>query len=455
MNDLASFWDAFGNPNAKNTFLYKPERDPWKLMCWDFDVGLGVFNDPIDAPLFDVGDPTVRRLYDTPSFVRRYWGALHEAVYGFFQASAVAPILDAKYAAFQVEGIPLAGPDGIKSWITGRRAFLLAQLQTVRAGFAVASNGGRDFTTGQNRVLLTGTAPVQVQTLAVNGTPHPVRWTTLSNWWISVALEPGTNTLVIEGWDRLGRPAEGASHTLRVTYSGSLPANALRINEWMAANQGRIVDPADGGHDDWIELFNAGQTPLVLDGYSLTDDPTDPRLFVVPAGFTLPAGGHLVVWADGQPEQTVAGGSLHANFRLDREGEALALYDAAGGWVDSIEFGVQTEDVSEGRWPDAAGEPFFPMHTPTPGEANQLEAWEQPQLRILETERQADGAVRLVWTALPGRSYAVQYRPELGSGSWAELSARVIAEDETASMVDSSAATAAQRYYQILLVTDL
>src|SRR6185295_11737288 len=26
MNDLASFWDAFGNPNAKNTYLYKPEH---------------------------------------------------------------------------------------------------------------------------------------------------------------------------------------------------------------------------------------------------------------------------------------------------------------------------------------------------------------------------------------------------------------------------------------------
>jgi hypothetical protein len=31
-------------------------------MGWDFDVGLGVFNDPPDAALFEVSDPTLRRL---------------------------------------------------------------------------------------------------------------------------------------------------------------------------------------------------------------------------------------------------------------------------------------------------------------------------------------------------------------------------------------------------------
>ncbi|HNQ88878.1 MAG TPA: lamin tail domain-containing protein [Verrucomicrobiota bacterium] len=454
MNDLASFWDAFGNPNAKNTFLYKPERDTWKLMSWDFDVGLGVFNDPTDMALFDVGDPTIRRLYDTPSFVRHYWGALDEAVHGFFQASAVAPILDAKYAAFVADGIALAGPDEIESWITARRGFLLSQLQTVRSGFVVISNGGRDFTTGQNRVLLSGIAPVRVQTLAVNGMAHPVRWTTVSNWLINVALEPGTNTLVIEGWDRLGRVVEGAAHSLRIQYSGSIPANGLRINEWMAANRGSVVDPADGARDDWFELFNAGTAPLVLDGYSITDDPAEPRRFVIPAGFTLPSGGHLMVWADSQPEQTVAGVSLHANFRLDREGETLVLYDAAGGWVDAVEFGVQEEDVSEGRWPDGAGEPFFAMHTPTPGAPNHLEPWEQPQLRIVETERQSDGAVRLVWTALPGRTYVVQYRDELGSGSWADLEPQVTAEDQTVTWVDTSGAAVSRRYYRVMLMTD-
>ena len=42
--DLASFWDAFGNRNWKNTYLYKPDGGKWVQFTWDFDVGLGVFN---------------------------------------------------------------------------------------------------------------------------------------------------------------------------------------------------------------------------------------------------------------------------------------------------------------------------------------------------------------------------------------------------------------------------
>jgi hypothetical protein len=81
MNDLASFWDAFGNPNAKNTYLYKPQHDGWKLFCWDFDVGLGVFNDPVNAALFPtLGDSAMNRLWATSALVRGYWRALEEGV---------------------------------------------------------------------------------------------------------------------------------------------------------------------------------------------------------------------------------------------------------------------------------------------------------------------------------------------------------------------------------------
>jgi hypothetical protein len=153
MNDLASFWDAFGNPNAKNTFLYKPQHDRWKLFCWDFDVGLGVFNDPVDAALFPaLGDPAMNRFYTVPAFTRRYWCALQEALGTFFQVGAgtrINAVLDAKYAAFQANGVNLAGPAAITDWIAQRRSFLQTQLNSVNASFALTSNGGVDFNTGR------------------------------------------------------------------------------------------------------------------------------------------------------------------------------------------------------------------------------------------------------------------------------------------------------------------
>ena len=184
MNDLASFWDAFGNPNAKNTYLYKPQNDGWKLFSWDFDVGLGVFNDPVNDALFPANvDPAVMRMYNFPAFVRAYWRAIEEAVTRFFQPSAVDPILAAKYAAFQADGINLTSPfvpSGAYGpvdfvWIAQRRTFLQGQLGNRRrqlhceraASFSDQPQSHDDFRhrAGKGAHIL------------VNGIAYPVTWT--------------------------------------------------------------------------------------------------------------------------------------------------------------------------------------------------------------------------------------------------------------------------------------
>ncbi len=158
VNDLSSNWDSFGNPGGKNTFHYRPPGGRWELMSWDFDVGLGVFNDPIDSALFSVGDPTIQRLYNTPELMRHYWNAMREAVDSFYQASAVAPLLDSKWAALMSAGVPVTSPNvpsgssnlSIPDWIDQRRQFLLQQLAAVEAPFAISTNGGNDFSTANS-----------------------------------------------------------------------------------------------------------------------------------------------------------------------------------------------------------------------------------------------------------------------------------------------------------------
>ena len=58
------------------------------------------------------------------------------------------------------------------------------------------------------------------------------------------------------------------------------------------------------------------------------------------------------------------------NFKLSSAGETISLSDATGGVVDSITFGPQTTDVSQGRLPDGAAATVFFPGSPTPGEAN-------------------------------------------------------------------------------------
>ncbi len=454
MNDLASFWDAFGNPNAKNTFLYKPRREGWKLFCWDFDVGLGVFNDPPNAPLFDVNDPTVRRLYQTPAFVRRYWAALEEALGTFFNSGdggALDALLDARYAGLRANQVNVAGPASIKSWILQRRTFLQTQLRAVRANFAIATRNGQDFASEVSPVTLAGVAPVAVRTLRVNGIPFEPSWTTVTNWMLQLPLTAGTNSLLIEGLDRLAQPVAGARATLQIVYTGPAPPpDLLVINEWMAANT-RWPDPADGAYDDWFELFNPGTNAVALAGWRLTDDPDDPARFVVPAGYSVPARGCLLVWADGQPEQSRPGGDLHVNFRLRQEGEQLLLFNPAGQRVDAVHFGAQAEDVSEGRWPDLAPEPYYAMTDPSPGESNPPPAsW--PGIRLL-TARVGAAGVHLEWSADPGRTYQVFFAEVLdGSTAWKPASPAITSADRRASFEDETAPVEGRRFYQVQLL---
>ena len=63
------------------------------------------------------------------------------------------------------------------------------------------------------------------------------------------------------------------------------------INEFLASNLISVQDEY-GDYDDWIELFNPTEDPLILSGYYLSDDmgnlnkwvfPQDDSLFIIPA----------------------------------------------------------------------------------------------------------------------------------------------------------------------------
>ena len=86
--------------------------------------------------------------------------------------------------------------------------------------------------------------------------------------------------------------------------------------------------------------------------------------------------GHLLVWADNQASQNTVAGvprpDLHVNFQLALGGEAIGLFAADGTAIDFISFGPQTNDVSQGRFPDGAAGIYYMPGTVTPRAANQL-----------------------------------------------------------------------------------
>ena len=112
-----------------------------------------------------------------------------------------------------------------------------------------------------------------------------------------------------------------------------LPVPPVRLNEVVSQNVSGLADE-DGERHDWIELHNTTASEVDLTGWHLSDDRARPGLWTFPE-VRVPAGGYLVVMASGK-DRAVAGRPLHTNFRLDADGEWLALSRPDGSVVDRL-----------------------------------------------------------------------------------------------------------------------
>ncbi len=155
------------------------------------------------------------------------------------------------------------------------------------------------------------------------------------------------------------------------------PPGTVIINEYVASNDAGLEDQ-DGDRSDWLELHNRTSTSVSLAGWTLTDDPNEPDKWTFPE-VTIVTGEYMVVFASGKditasPVIVVDKVSnLHTNFKLDRGGEYLALFDADGVPQESSvfdpEYPEQVTDLSYGRLDTEPG--FWYFDPATPGSANQ------------------------------------------------------------------------------------
>lgn len=164
-------------------------------------------------------------------------------------------------------------------------------------------------------------------------------------------------------------PARAENETYDYSVSLTISTNTgVVLNEFLASNASTLADP-QGEFDDWIELRNLTGSTVNLTGLFLTDEPANPRKWPFPSGTTIAANGYLLVWAD---EDGLATPGLHASFKLSASGEQIYLVDTDANnnqVLDSITFGVQATDVSDGR--TAANADVWSTMTPTPDAANQ------------------------------------------------------------------------------------
>ena len=112
-----------------------------------------------------------------------------------------------------------------------------------------------------------------------------------------------------------------------------MAVNDPYISEFVANNNTGLLDDSSPTpvRSDWIEIANPGTVAVNLAGWHLTDSKGQPSKWSFPSSnataTTVPAGGYLVVFADGSlPANYIGpGGKLHTNFSLSNDGEYLAI----------------------------------------------------------------------------------------------------------------------------------
>ena len=155
-------------------------------------------------------------------------------------------------------------------------------------------------------------------------------------------------------WD-LSQPGFGSANM--IAAQGAI--SSLRINEWLAS-AGALSST------DFIELHNPSTLPVNIGGGFLTDNtvgwtdrhPIRQLTFVGASGYAL-------FKADGDTDQ----GADHLAFNLSSSQGEIGLFDSGLSLIDSVVYGPQSTDVSQGRTPNGADSIAF-FTQPTPGGPN-------------------------------------------------------------------------------------
>ena len=351
--------DSFFTLVHWNMYTYKPTMGKWTALKWDWNISLGSGTSPGWGPdgsqLFTFStsspgqyggyDPLMTAFHSYPPYRRAYLRAFEDIANLAMNNARINPMLDAKYAAFVANGLggtsfnglvlkDPAAPGGLEGWIGTMHNSLLAAL----AGQGVSNVAFTINSTpvSNNVAVLTGTAPVAVKTVWFNGLAWPLTWTTITNWTVSVPLNPGTNVLSLVGVDLHGQPVAGATNSALAVFNGTAtsPLGKVVLNEIM-------LNPAlpEAGY---VELYNNSMTQTFdLSGWQLQG-----LGYTFPPGSLIRPDSYLLLVANPSAFAGAYGGNIPIfdTFpgALQPEGQTLALVQpGANGSPSSVVTEVQ------------------------------------------------------------------------------------------------------------------
>ncbi|MBP5387027.1 MAG: CotH kinase family protein [Prevotella sp.] len=142
-----------------------------------------------------------------------------------------------------------------------------------------------------------------------------------------------------------------------------LNIHPISVNEVSASNDCYINEY--GKKNDWVELYNATDKEVDVEGMYLTNDLTNPTLYRITKGNTqantkIAPHGYLLIWCD---KLETTNSALHAPFKISGEG-IIALMAADRSWADVLYYEAHDGNSTVGRFPDGAKDIYL-MDVPT------------------------------------------------------------------------------------------
>ncbi len=411
--DYQLFEIAIGNQDwcNNNTKFWRPvDGGKWKWVMWDVEYGFGTYgNAPVGSPEFNFfemaitwggwenGDYTwlFRKLLDNPEFRSKFITRTQDLLNTSFRPSHLEEnILDKKERIENSMPAQLNKWDGsMEEWeasieeflfYTDQRNYYLLENIAERFEFDTATHEieidlseAEAGTIELNTIVLDNeTIGAEEGTFPWNGIYYGVQQIqltalenpgyTFSHWEGDLFSEDAAITIYL---------VDDISITAVYDFDGDpIPDySALVINELMSSNQ-TVYEDEFGEFEDWIELYNSGSESIDLSGLYLSDNADNLTKFQIPnspSEMTLAPNDHIVFYADDNIEQ----GNLHANFKLDNNGEEVLLsyldLSLEAAIIDQKEFEAIPLNSSFGRTSDA-NEEWITFEVSTPNATNEI-----------------------------------------------------------------------------------
>ncbi len=345
-----------------NIKYWRPQRPDgkWRWILYDTDFGFGLHENIgeewMNNTLEWATDPNsgeganppwstflLRSLLDNDSFRRDFINRFCDLLNTNFRPECVIPQIQAKAAAIESEIFThIARWDNVIEFWRNRINTLITFAN--RRSDCVKEHLRDYFNLGEMHelsldVASQGTGTIRVNTVEIDSYPWqgkyfgdiPITLTAIpapgyqfAGWQGDAGIEPQITLSLLENDEFVAMFEEAEPEP------GLVCINEINYNS-----------SDDFNPEDWVELYNAGQTAIDLSSWQFKDEDDD-HVFTIDNGTILGAGGFLVIFSDADRFESCFPGVSNCigemDFGLSGGGELIRLFDADGNLVDSVEY---------------------------------------------------------------------------------------------------------------------